>query len=174
MNRADERAAAQVEAMRRDLAGAISSDDILNDELRVDLDTVSLRKIPKRRSRAFVRFLVAIFIGVAGTLGWQSYGEAIKQIIATRAPALGWSAESKQMIATSIQWLGWTKLPANPENRETVAPKTVTTPSLDPAQVQQICRISQRCGKPSRNSRPVKPRWRVTSPNWSPPSWKYL
>jgi len=138
MNRADERVAAQLQAMRRDLAGTISSDERLNDELRVDLDTVSHRKNPKRRSRGFVRFLVAICIGVAGTLGWQSYGEAIKQMVAIRAPELGWSPEAKQMIATSIQWLGWTNPPANREDRETVAPKTLTAPSLDPAQVQQM------------------------------------
>jgi hypothetical protein len=37
-----------------------------------------------RASRPFVRYLVAICIGIAGTLAWQSYGEATKQIIATR------------------------------------------------------------------------------------------
>ena len=57
-------------------------------------------------SRRFRRYLVAICVGVAGTLAWQSYGEATKQIIAKGAPELGWSPEAKQMIATSIQWLG--------------------------------------------------------------------
>ena len=57
----------------------------------------------KRGSRRFGRYLVAILIGVAATLAWQSYGESAKQIIATRAPELGWSPEAKQMIATSIQ-----------------------------------------------------------------------
>jgi hypothetical protein len=66
----------------------------------------------KRGSRRFGRYLVAILIGVAATLTWQSYGESAKQIIATRAPELGWSPEAKQMIATSIQWIGWTKPPA--------------------------------------------------------------
>src|SRR6516164_9236560 len=50
----------------------------------------------KRSSRGFARFLVAICIGVAGTLAWQSYGEATKRIIATSAPELGWSPEVKQ------------------------------------------------------------------------------
>lgn len=94
----------------------------------------------KRGSRGFARFLVAIGIGVAGTLAWQSYGEAAKQIIATRALELGWSPEAKQMIATSIEWLGWAKPPAGPEKTaaETVASKAPTAPSLDPAQVQQM------------------------------------
>src|SRR5690242_2468707 len=94
---------------------------------------------PTRRRR-FARFLLAICIGVAGTLAWQSYGDATKQIIATRAPELGWSPESKQMIASSIQWLGWTKPPAGPEktDAETVASKAPIAPSLDAAQVQQM------------------------------------
>ncbi|HTE75998.1 MAG TPA: hypothetical protein VK653_04565 [Xanthobacteraceae bacterium] len=93
----------------------------------------------KRGSRRFGRYLVAILIGVAATLAWQSYGEAAKQIIATRAPELGWSPEAKQMIATSIQWIGWTKPPAGPEKQAPpVAQTAPATPSLDPGQVQQM------------------------------------
>jgi flagellar motility protein MotE (MotC chaperone) len=44
----------------------------------------------RRGSRGFARYLVAICIGVAATLAWQSYGEAAKQVIATSAPELGW------------------------------------------------------------------------------------
>src|SRR5215467_8824734 len=63
---------------------------------------VAIESQTKRRgSRG--RFLVAICIGVAVTLAWQSYGEATKQIIATRAPELGWSPEAKQMIASWVQ-----------------------------------------------------------------------
>jgi hypothetical protein len=112
----------------------------------------------RRASRAFARYLVAICIGVAGTLAWQSYGEATKQIVATRAPELGWSPEAKQMIAGWVQQLGWTKSPADSENTavrpsvletpqaaavaqtvpEMVAPKAPAAPSLDPEQVQQM------------------------------------
>jgi hypothetical protein len=63
------------------------------------------RAIKRRRSRGIVRYLVAIGIGVAATLAWQSYGETTKQIIATKAP------ETKQMIAGWMQQLGWTKQP---------------------------------------------------------------
>src|SRR6516225_3733910 len=38
-----------------------------------------------------IRYLVAICIGVVAILAWQSYGEAAKQIIATKAPELAWS-----------------------------------------------------------------------------------
>ena len=146
---ADDMVSAQLDAiMQRDLGGTISSDEKLNEELRVDLEepkNVSHRMKPegdmkKRRSRGFVRFLVAICIGVAGILAWQSYGEATKQIIVTRAPELGWSPEAKQMIASAIQQLGWTKPPAGPEPTapETIASKATSAASLDPAQLQQM------------------------------------
>src|SRR6516225_8563797 len=122
---------------------------------------VAIESQTKRRgSRGFARFLLAICIGVAGTLAWQSYGEATKQIIAIRAPELGWSPEAKQMIASWVQQLGWTKPPAGPENTavrpsaletpqaapvaqtapENVAPKAPAALSLDPEQMQQLTR----------------------------------
>jgi hypothetical protein len=72
--------------------------------------------IKRRRSRGIVRYLIAIGIGVAATLGWQSYGETTKQIIATKAPELGWSPETKQTITSWMQRLGWTKQSASPES----------------------------------------------------------
>jgi pyruvate/2-oxoglutarate dehydrogenase complex dihydrolipoamide acyltransferase (E2) component len=99
--------------------------------------------------RAFVRYLVAICIGVAGTLAWQAYGEDAKQVIATKAPELGWSPEVRQTIAT------WTKPLAGPENtaarppvQETQQPVAQTAPeavapapaapSFDPEQAKQM------------------------------------
>jgi hypothetical protein len=102
--------------------------------------------------------MLAICIGVTATLAWQSYGQATKQIIATRAPDLGWSPEAKQTIAGWVEQLGWTKLPTSPENAaarpsvpetaqaatvaqtapDKVAAKAAVAPSLDPQQVQQI------------------------------------
>ena len=108
----------------------------------------------KRGSRRFGRYLVAILIGVAATLAWQSYGESAKQIIATRAPELGWSPEAKQMIATSIQWIGWTKPPAGPEKQAPpVAQTAPTTPSLDPGQVQQMTQNSRNAAANRRATR---------------------
>src|SRR5262249_44316594 len=40
-------------------------------------------QMKRRGSGGFTRYLVAILIGVAATLAWQSYGSAAKQIIAT-------------------------------------------------------------------------------------------
>jgi hypothetical protein len=77
---------------------------ILNRLLAID------NAMERLASRGF-RYLVAICIGVVAILAWQSYGEAAKQIIATRAPEFGWSPEAKQMIASWVQQLGWTKPP---------------------------------------------------------------
>jgi hypothetical protein len=97
-------------------------------------------------SRGFTRYLVALCIGVAAILAWQSYGEAAKQVIAKRAPELGWSPEAKQVVANWMQQLGWTKSPvvegkAAPVTQtapEMVAPIAPAAPSLNPQQVQQI------------------------------------
>lgn len=89
--------------------------------------------VKKRRSRGIVRYLVAIAIGVLGTLAWQSYGETSKQIIATKAPELGWSPESRQMIASWVQQLGLTKQPASSESTGPETPQSITEPLSAPA-----------------------------------------
>ncbi|MGC2076786.1 MAG: hypothetical protein WA728_12275 [Xanthobacteraceae bacterium] len=111
----------------------------------------------KRGSRGFTRYLLAICIGVAAALAWQSYGEAAKEMFAAKAPELGWSPESKQMIANWVEQLGWTK-PLGDDERTAVhpsvpgaqvatvaqtVPAAVTsqapaTPPIDPEQVHQI------------------------------------
>ena len=110
-------------------------------------------------SRDFVRYMLAICMGVAATLSWQSYGRTAKQIIAARVPEMGWSPETKQTIANWVEELGWTKLPtssdgaARPSLPETaqaatfaqtapdkVAPKLPIAVSVDPQQIQQIAR----------------------------------
>jgi hypothetical protein len=129
--------------------------------LAIDAQAKRIEKQTKRRAlRTLVRYLVAMCIAVAGTLAWQSYGEATKQIVATKAPELGWSPEAKQMIASWVQELGWTKPLGGPETSpvrqpvaetpqvipvaqtapEAAAPKAPAAPSVDPEQVQQITR----------------------------------
>ena len=132
------------------------SDEGLRDILK-NLEPTSENEMKRRGSRGFVRFLVAICIGVAATLVWQSYGEATKQIIATRAPELGWSPAAKQMIANWVQQFGWTKPPPGPESTAVqsspkspqtaplaqtapaaVKPSAPITPAIEPEQVHQI------------------------------------
>jgi hypothetical protein len=85
-----------------------------------------------RESRGFARYLVAICIGVAATLVWQSYGEAARRIIATRTLELGWSPETKQMIASWVGRLGW-----RPPQTVASTPKPPALPSPDVKQVQE-------------------------------------
>jgi len=112
----------------------------------------------RRSSGGFARYLVATCIAVAATLAWLSYGEAAKQIIATKAPELGWSPNAKQMIAGWVEQIGWTKPLADaksgaaqssaPETPQAapvvqtasaaVVPIAPVAPSIDPHQVHQI------------------------------------
>jgi hypothetical protein len=34
--------------------------------------------------------VIAVLLGVGGTLAWQSYGDVARETMATRAPTLGW------------------------------------------------------------------------------------
>jgi hypothetical protein len=46
--------------------------------------------IGRRIFRALARFCIAVLIGVGATLGWQSYGDAAREMLAARAPELAW------------------------------------------------------------------------------------
>jgi hypothetical protein len=52
-----------------------------------------------RVSRALARFLITLFIGVAATLAWQSYGDAAREMIASASPQLGWLAPPAAPVA---------------------------------------------------------------------------
>src|SRR5215469_14281722 len=80
----------------------------------------------RRASRGFVRSMLAICIGVAATLAWQSYGQKAIPIIATRVPELGWPPQTKQTIANWVHELGWAKLPTSSDvAAATSLPETV-------------------------------------------------
>jgi hypothetical protein len=52
-----------------------------------------------------LRFLMAVGIGVAATLAWQSYGDAAREIIASSYPQLSWlapQAAAAQAAPTTI------------------------------------------------------------------------
>jgi hypothetical protein len=46
--------------------------------------------IGKRMLRGLIRFSIAVLIGVAATLAWQSYSDAAREMLAARAPTLAW------------------------------------------------------------------------------------
>lgn len=125
--------------------------------LAIDAQAKKIENQTKRRSlRALFRYAVVIGLAVAGTLAWQSYGEATKQIVATRAPDLGWSPQAKEMIASWVAQLGWNK-PAPGSDTAPVGPAVAPQPialtqaapekveakapaiaSIDPDQMQQL------------------------------------
>ena len=39
--------------------------------------------------RGLIRFSIAVLIGVGATLGWQSYGDEIREMLIAQAPAVG-------------------------------------------------------------------------------------
>jgi hypothetical protein len=111
-----------------------------------------MKQTRRRHLRAFARIVAAILVGVAATLAWQSYGEGARQTIATSAPALAWSPESKQLIAGLVAKLGWGKQPEDAQTAAVQATAVQTAqaapaaaalassapPAVDPEQVQQI------------------------------------
>ena len=56
-------------------------------------------EVKKRGSRRFGRYLVAILIGVAATLAWQSYGDSAREMIAGSSPQLSWLAPPAAPVA---------------------------------------------------------------------------
>jgi len=63
-----------------------------------------------------MRFLIAICVGVAATLAWQSYGDAARQIVANSYPQLAWLAPEAAVAQT--------------------APATILPPNTSPDQQQ--------------------------------------
>ncbi len=55
----------------------------------------------RRAARAVIRFVVAVCVGVAGSLAWQSYGGAAREMIASRVPQLAWIASPAVTSPTS-------------------------------------------------------------------------
>jgi hypothetical protein len=153
----------------------------IHDRLRaIDNQTKrTLESQAKRQgSRGFVRYLVAICVGVAATLAWQSYGETAKQIVATRAPELGWSPEAEQMIASSIQW--YRPVPKSKRHPSRRLPRRRSRRKSPPPRPSTGSRCSRwraillRCDKTSISLSPVKTRWRDRWPRYSPTLWTYF
>ena len=62
--------------------------------------------IGRRIFRSLTRFSITVLIGVGATLGWQSYGDAAKEMVVARAPMLAWllstpATKSPVVAATS-------------------------------------------------------------------------
>jgi hypothetical protein len=131
----DEKSDQQLHTILENIGRAAHQDELYSGFTpRLDLETLERKpndrlgaienQTKKRSSRGFTRYLLAICIGVAATLAWQSYG---------------------------VEQLGWTKPPATPAVRSSatetqqvplaqfpVSPSVPIAPSIDPAEVHQI------------------------------------
>jgi hypothetical protein len=64
-------------------------------------DSLPVKSSVKRASLTLVRFLIALCIGIAATLAWQSYGDAARAMIANSFPQLGWLTPQAEPVAQS-------------------------------------------------------------------------
>jgi hypothetical protein len=91
---------------------------------------LAIQQQTKRRSPGgFARYLLAMCIGVAVLLAWQSYSEAARQLIAGWVPQLGWSKTPVVAENTAAK-------PFVPGTQQAL--KAPVAPSIDPEQVHQI------------------------------------
>ena len=69
-------------------------------------------------------FLITFCIGVAATLGWQSYGDAAREMIANSYPQLNWLAPQTAPLAQAAS--------------DTPAPAPSATPSPEQQQLKEM------------------------------------
>ena len=78
----------------------------------------------KRTALALARFLITFCIGVAATLAWQSYSDAVGQMIASSSWQLGWLAPQAAPIAQTAP--------------DVIAPAASAAPSPDQQQLNAM------------------------------------
>ena len=74
--------------------------------LRDDQVASDRPSVGRRIFRTLTRFFIAVFIGVGGTLAWQSHGDSAREMVIARAPPLAWllsvsTTKSPAVTATS-------------------------------------------------------------------------
>jgi hypothetical protein len=77
------------------------SSSLKHDQLASDRPPVG-----RRIFRTLARFSIAVLIGVGGTLAWQFYGDAAREVVTVRTPTLAWllsvsATKSPAVAATS-------------------------------------------------------------------------
>ena len=66
-------------------------------------------------------FLITFCIGVAATLGWQSYGDPAREMIASSYPQLGWVAPQLSSVPPDQQQLNAMSLDAVRQSIDRIA-----------------------------------------------------
>jgi hypothetical protein len=100
-------------------------------------------EVRKRGVRGFARYLIAICIATAVISAWQSYGEATKQAIATTAPELSSSPETKEMIAQKEQQLEVDIVAVRQTMEQRLAAQRQTVEQLAARQDQMVSEITK-------------------------------
>jgi hypothetical protein len=88
-----------------------------------DLKNARLSSKPLSPGRAIFRFVIAFGLGVAVTSGWQSHGDAAREMVANWSEQFGWPAPAPEAHAARIN-----------------APTAVVAPSPDVAGQEQMAR----------------------------------
>jgi hypothetical protein len=79
----------------------------------------------RRGLRALARFLIAVCVGIGGTLTWQSYGEDAKQLAGTWAAQHGWSLSwlpFREQAKSTSPTVASEALPSSGSSAQTAAP----------------------------------------------------
>ena len=72
----------------------------------------------KGTARGLARFLVIFGMGVVTTLGWQAYGDGIRDMIASSYPQLGWLAPQAAVAETAPEITPPAPASTSPERQE--------------------------------------------------------
>src|SRR5262249_42384251 len=72
----------------------------------------------KGTARGLARFLVIFGMGVVTTLGWQAYGDGIRDMIASSYPQLGWLAPQAAVAETAAEITPPAPASTSPERQE--------------------------------------------------------
>ena len=66
------------------------------------LENARVSSKPPSRGRTIFRFVIAFCLGVAATSGWQSYGDAAREMIANWSEQFGWPAPAPDAHASGV------------------------------------------------------------------------
>jgi hypothetical protein len=58
--------------------------------------------VGRRLFRGLTRFIIAVLIGVGGTLAWESHGDAAREMIIAQAPTLAWLLSVSRMKTPAV------------------------------------------------------------------------
>jgi lysophospholipase L1-like esterase len=94
------------------------------------------RKPPSLRRRA-ARSLIIFCVGIAAALGWQSYGDAARDVIANSYPQLGWLAPQTAAAATAPEMISPTTRASSSDAQEIKSSREIKSLLINLAAVRQ-------------------------------------